>query len=371
MPWPVLLLARELDMGGTERQLTETAKSLDRSRFEPVVGCFRKQGIRVGELAAAGVRVVQFPVMSLASAGAISGAWQFIQYIRRHKIKVVHTFDYPFTVFAVPLARFFTRAIVISSQRSHRDLIPPGHRTVVRITDRLVDAVVVNCKYLVRHMEIDEHVPADRLQLCYNGVNMDVFHTLDARRPAELPPAALVIGVVCSLRPEKDLGTLLKAFARVRPLRAAIKLAIVGSGPMLEPLQFEARSLGILEACLFVPATGDVTSWLRAMDIFVLPSLSEAFSNSIMEAMACGCCTVASNVGGNPELVRNGESGLTFEAGDAEGLSVALRSLIEDEALRGRLAAAGNQLMKEHFSTRASADRMAEIYTNLIERTGK
>jgi glycosyltransferase involved in cell wall biosynthesis len=107
------------------------------------------------------------------------------------------------------------------------------------------------------------------------------------------------------------------------------------------------------------------------MDIFVLPSLSEAFSNSLMEAMACGCCTVATNVGGNPELVRNGETGLTFEAGDSAGLGEVLQTLIEDKALRKRLAAAGAELVRQRFSSRDSAERMAQIYTRLIEQSGK
>ncbi len=180
-----------------------------------------------------------------------------------------------------------------------------------------------------------------------------------------------MIGVVCALRPEKGLNTLLEGFARVRQWRAGMKLAIVGSGPMLEPLQHEARALGIFEDCVFVPATAQVTAWLRAIDIFVLPSLSEALSNSLMEAMACGCCTVATSVGGNPELVRNGETGLSFEPGNSEGLSAVLRTLIENEALRRRLASAGSEFIRQHFSTRAAADRMAEIYTYLIEPSGK
>jgi glycosyltransferase involved in cell wall biosynthesis len=371
MAWPVLLLARDLDMGGSERQLTEIAKALDRSRFEPIAGCFQPAGVRALELAEAGVQVVNFPVSSFVSAGAISGAAKFVRYIRANKIKVVHTFDYPFTVFAVPLAHFFTSAVVVSSQRSHRDLIPSNYRKLVRTTDRLADAVVVNCEYVQRHLVNDEHVPARRIELCYNGVDLEIFHPLDVPRPPELPADALVIGVVCVLRPEKGLSTLLNAFAQVRQSRAGMKLAVVGSGPMLEPLQSEARTLGILEDCVFVPATPHVAAWLRAIDIFVLPSLSEAFSNSIMEAMACGCCTVASNVGGNPELVRNGETGLTFEARDSAGLSGALQNLIANEALRKRLAAAGTRFIKERFSTHASAERMAEIYTQLIERSGK
>jgi glycosyltransferase involved in cell wall biosynthesis len=261
--------------------------------------------------------------------------------------------------------------VVVSSQRSHRDLIPTGYRRLVRMTDRLVDAVVVNCEYLKRHLENDEHVPADRIQLCYNGVDLEAFHTADVPPPPELPADALVIGVVCVLRPEKGLSTLLEGFARVRQFRAGMKLAIVGSGPMLEPLQSEARALGIFEDCLFVPATAQVTKWLRAIDIFVLPSLSEAFSNSLMEAMACGCCAVATNVGGNPELIRNGETGLSFEPGNAEELSLALRTLIENEALRQRLAEAGAEFISQRFSTRAGAERMGEIYTRLIETSDR
>jgi glycosyltransferase involved in cell wall biosynthesis len=368
MRWPVLLLARGLDTGGSERQLTEIAKNLDRSRFEPIVGCFRPEGVRARELAAAGVPVIHFPVMSFMSAGAISGAAQFVRYIRRNKIRLIHTFDYPFTVFAVPLARYFTSTIVASSQRSHRDLIPSRYRKLVRVCDHLVDAVVVNCEYLLRHMETDEHVPADRIELCYNGIDLQRFHPLDLARPPELPSNSLVIGVVCALRPEKGLSTLLNGFAHARSLYPDIKLAIVGSGPMLGPLKLEARALGIFEDCVFVPATGEVTTWLRAIDIFVLPSLSEAFSNSLMEAMACGCCVVATNVGGNPELVQNAHNGLTFKAGDSIGLGVALRKLIENQAFRKQMAAAGVQLVRDRFSVQVSAKRMAEIYTHLINR---
>ena len=135
---------------------------------------------------------------------------------------------------------------------------------------------------------------------------------------------------------------------------------------MLEPLQSEARSLGIFEDCVFVPATQDVATWLRAIDIFVLPSLSEAFSNSIMEAMACGCCTVASNVGGNPELVHPDETGMLFRAGDPEDLASSLRTLISQPDLRRDLAGRAESFIRTNFSTAAAARRMAEIYTALL-----
>jgi glycosyltransferase involved in cell wall biosynthesis len=367
MAWPVLLMARELDLGGSERQMTEIAKALDRSRFEPRVGCFRPEGIRGKELQAAGIPIAHFPVYSFMSAGAISGAWQLAQYIRRNGIRLVLTYDYPLTAYAVPVAHFLSSTVVVSSARCHRDLIPTNYLKLIRVTDRLVDGIIVNCEFLKQHLEKDENIPADRIQVCYNGIDLEQFRPSDGRRPQVLPPDTLVIGVICALRPEKGLSTLIQAFAAIRKLGPRVKLAIVGSGPMRESLESEARELGIGDDCVFQPATSEVAEWLRAMDIFVLPSLSEALSNSLMEAMACGCCAVASRVGGNPELVRDGETGLLFEPADVAGLSAALKTLIENESLRRRLAAAGEQMLHERFSIRASADRMGEILTRLIE----
>jgi len=367
MAWPVLLMAYELNQGGSERQMTEIAKSLDRSRFEPHVGCFRPAGLRGRELKDAGVPIVHLPVRSFASPSAISGAWQLARYIRRHKIRLVHTYDYPLTVFAVPVARFLTSAIVASSTRGHRELIPANYLKLVRITDHLAKAIVVNCEFLKRHLIQDENVPPNRIELCYNGLDLEQFRPLDSPRPAALPPHSLVIGVLCALRPEKGLSTLVKAFAEIRDLGPHLKLAIVGSGQMRDPLEAEARALGIWEQCVFAPATSEVADWLRAIDIFVLPSLSEALSNSLMEAMACGCCVVASNVGGNPELVRNGENGFLFEPRDAAGLSEVLRTLVGNESLRQRLAAAGEQTVRQRFSIKSSVQRMSDIYTKLID----
>jgi glycosyltransferase involved in cell wall biosynthesis len=362
MASPVLLLARELDLGGSERQMTEIAKTLDRSRFDPHVGCFRPQGIRNAELAASGVPIVHFPVDSFASFRALSEAWTLGSYIRRHGIRLVHTFDYPLTLFAVPVARWSTGAVVVSSQRSHRSLIPRKYRPLIRITDRMADAIVVNCEYVRRHLENDEAVAGKRIRLCYNGVDLEEF------RPRKTPGDSIAIGVVCALRPEKDLGTLIEAFARIR--RSGLRLLIVGSGSMLGELRSQAETAGLAGDGTFVPATGKVAQWLRAIDIFVLPSRSEALSNSLLEAMACGCCPVTTRVGGNPELVRHGENGMLFEAGDVGQLCRVLETLVELPVLRGQLAARA-RCTAERFSIGASARRMEEIYTELIEESSR
>jgi glycosyltransferase involved in cell wall biosynthesis len=167
------------------------------------------------------------------------------------------------------------------------------------------------------------------------------------------------------LRPEKSIETLIDAFAKVRDLGPGLRLKIVGSGSELEALQCRAAPLG--SQCEFVPAVRDVTSVLSSIDIFVLPTRSEALSNSIMEAMACGCATVASRVGGNPELIEHGATGLLFEAGNVDDLAAQLRTLILDRSLRRKVAGAGAQRIHTEFSNAASARRMAGIYERYLE----
>ena len=372
-PIPLLLLARELGQGGSERQLAEIAKALDRSRFAVHVGCFHPEGFRSAELAGEGIPIVHFPVHSLRSFSAVRGAWQLRQYIRRHGIRLVHTFDTPMNCFAVPAAWMFRVPVVISSQRASRRLSNRQEQLVLRFTDHLADAIVVNCEAMRRHMMEDEGVQGELLRTCYNGLDTGRFQPLPKQRPAALEGASVVVGVVCALRPEKGLPTLVEAFAKVvsgdrSDLRSGLRLAIVGSGPMLGRLQEMSVELGIQGRCHFEPSTADVTGWLRAIDIFVLPSLSEALSNSLMEAMACGCAVVASAVGGNPELVSDGTNGLLFQAGNAAELAERLERLIVDEDLRTRFGSESSNRVRQRFSREASVHRMQEIYDELLGR---
>jgi len=364
-PTPVLLMVRELNLGGSERQMAEIAKALDRSQFDPRAGCFRPAGLRGEELRAAGVPIVQFPVPSLAS---VKGALRIAAYVREQRIGLVHTFDMPANLYAVPAARMAGSAVVVSSQRADRRLMQPLYHHGLRVTDHLVDGIVVNCEFIRRHLRDDEKVPAGLIHLCYNGIDTGTFSPVRGPRPEALRDASLVVGVVCVLRPEKGLETLLDAFAEVHDIEPGMKLAVVGSGPCLADLQERARSLGILEQCVFEPATPRVAAWLAGMDIFVLPSISEALSNSLMEAMACGCAVAASRVGGNPELVTDGETGMLFAPRDPAALAQILRVLIRDPALRQALASNASRAIASRFSLSAAARRMGEIYAALLPR---
>lgn len=365
-PWPVLLMTRSLGHGGTERQVAELAKSLDRGLFTPHVACFDRGGFREAELHQAGVPILQMDMRSFLSRDSLGALLRLRSYVQAHGIVLAHAFDHPMNVFGVPAARLLRVHVVLSSQRSHRSLIPPKYLRAIRFSDRLVNGIVVNCNFVRDHLLRDFAVPERKIHVCYNALDTARFHPLPRERPPELAGAALVIGVICVLRAIKGVATLVEGFANIHASHPAVKLLIVGSGPEREPLEQQARALGVYSSCIFRDSTDDVATWLRAIDIFVQPSLSEALSNSLMEAMASGCCAIASNTGGNPELVQHGATGLLFEAGDAGDLALQLRAALDDDALRSRLAQSGARFTADNFPTARSVERMQQIYAGFL-----
>jgi glycosyltransferase involved in cell wall biosynthesis len=146
-----------------------------------------------------------------------------------------------------------------------------------------------------------------------------------------------------------------------------LHVLLVGSGPEEENLKRLAAQLGIVSQCHFQPAEKNVAHWLSQIDIFVLPSSTEAFSNSLMEAMVSECAVVASNVGGTPELITDGETGLLFASGNLSDLTDRIHLLIRDPILRASLAQNASNLIRKRFTIQQSASRMTDIYRQFID----
>jgi glycosyltransferase involved in cell wall biosynthesis len=363
---PVLLLAYRLHVGGNERDLSKLARALRADRFEPHVAAFHVDGDRRAELEAAGIPILHLPVTSFRNYTALAGAVKLRSYLRKNHIQVVHAFDTPTSIYAVPLGRLFGVPAVVSNHCYFRDLVPPPNYHGLRIVDRLAHRIVVNSFALREHLIRDYAIPQDRIFVSHNGVETDQFFPAAEPRPSFLDGASLVIGSLCVLREEKRLDVLLKAFARLQPIDPRMRLLIVGDGDMREKWMALRDALGLQQSCHFELTTTGVPRWLRCMDIFVLPSRSEGFPNTVLEAMACGCAVAASKVGGVPELIDHGRNGLLFAPADEDDLKAQLEILIGNAHQRLQMGAAAAAHAAGRFSMEITARRVEAFYESLL-----
>jgi len=363
---PLLILSRALDVGGIERDVSKFARNLGAHGFAPHVACFSQGGSRWQEIEAAGIPIFSLAVNSFRNRSTVEGAKMLRAYIREHRIQVVHAFDIPTDVFGVPLARMAGVPVTLSSQLCYRELSPPHMRMLMACIDRVATGVFVNCEAIARHLSEDWALSRRRIHVCHNGVETSEFHPNGRCRPPALADASVVIGAVAVLREEKNLGLFMDAFARVLRIDNRARFLLVGSGPLKAPLQAQARDLGIADACVFEEASPKPAGWMRAIDIFVLPSRSEAFSNALLEAMACGCCPVGSRVGGTPELIQHGERGLLVDPGNVDQLAQALCDLTVDAPRRQAFAEASVRFVQQNLTIEIASARLAGIYRTLL-----
>lgn len=215
-----------------------------------------------------------------------------------------------------------------------------------------------------------------RVTQIYNGVDSDRFRPRLGNRPAKAPAgffegARLVIGSVGRMVAVKDYPTLVQAFIHlhgVAPDRDGLRLILVGDGPQREQCMRLIEAAGLTGQVWLAGNRDDVPDLMRSLDLFVLPSLGEGISNTILEAMATGLPVLASRVGGNPELVAEGITGSLFKAGDVQALASLLLAYACDEARRRREGAAARARVEREFALTRMAAAYQAVYESLLDR---
>ncbi|MBI3772199.1 MAG: TIGR03088 family PEP-CTERM/XrtA system glycosyltransferase [Gammaproteobacteria bacterium] len=220
-------------------------------------------------------------------------------------------------------------------------------------------------------------VPDAKIRQIYNGVDIERFHPANGREPLARHRFAsedcIVIGTVGRLEQVKDQLTLVRAFAEISQrcpqLAPGLRLVLVGDGSSRIKLEQLAAELAVNDRLWITGARDDVPELMRGMDIFVLPSLAEGISNTILEAMATGLPVVATRVGGNPELVSDGNTGCLISADDPVAMATALQAYIESPVLRIKHGQAGRRRVVEEFSMAAMVTRYLAVYDELMVRS--
>lgn len=263
----------------------------------------------------------------------------------------------------LPLA---TRVVAVSDALG-RSVWPAARRRMVVIPNAIDPAEALR----------DGDVPATGLYASPDGspdANPDANHDTgsdagkgDLRAAFGIAADALVAGVVGRLSPEKGHIHFLRALARARQTEPRLVGLLAGDGPGAGMLRREADMLGLAHAVTFAGHVSRVARVYRALDVAVLPSLSEGMPNAALEAMLHGLPVVASHVGGVPEVVRDGETGLLVPPGDETQLAAALVALCADVERRKALGARGRERVLGHFAPHQRAERILGLYHELLQ----
>ena len=220
-------------------------------------------------------------------------------------------------------------------------------------------------------------IPRRKVRQLYNGVDHERF-AAPAPRPADWPADwsadAVVVGTVGRLAAVKDQRSLVRALShifRARPeLRETVRGIVVGDGPERAALDAEIAALGLEKAIWLAGNRDDIPALLGAVDVFVLPSLGEGISNTVLEAMAAGLPVIATRVGGNPELVIEGETGYLVPVGDPAALAAAMLPLLDDPARRRALGDAGRCAVRARFDWSRTVAGYLAVYDEVLGRVG-
>jgi glycosyltransferase involved in cell wall biosynthesis len=209
-------------------------------------------------------------------------------------------------------------------------------------------------------------VPPERITRLGSGVDTAAYSPGQSSTALRLPasPRVLFLG---RMHPQKNLLRLLDAWAEVRR-RVAANLMLAGDGPQRGELEAAARRLGVADSVHFLGPVQNPIEVLRAADVFVLPSVAEGMSNSLLEAMSAGVPIIASSIGGNTDLLRDGVNGLMADPLDPAAWTRAIVQLLEEPATAARLGAAARESVVAEFSIEAIVDRYVELYSRLMGR---
>jgi glycosyltransferase involved in cell wall biosynthesis len=340
-----------LDVGGQEKLLVEFARLADRARFDLVFVSLTTRGRLTADVEAHGWPVIALEEPDgLRPAMVLRLAWLF----RRERISVVHTHDDKPLVYAPLAARLAGVPTVIHTRHGRSFGMTARQQFLLRLTSRLTDRFVCVSEDSAR-LTIEQGVPPRKVCAVWNGIEVSRFAYAG---PVESGPVV----TVARLSPEKDLETLLKATALAAREEPAFRLEIAGDGPCMGELRRAAAELGLGERVLFHGEVRDVPGLLARAGLFALSSVSEGVSLTLLEAMGRGLPCVATCVGGNPEVVADGATGLLVPARDPGALAAALLRLWRDPDERRRMGLAGRRRVLECFDIRRMVARYEQLY---------
>jgi glycosyltransferase involved in cell wall biosynthesis len=371
----VLNVVPTLMCGGTENQFMALGRLLDRTRFDLEFACLRRWGPFVDELVERRIPLTEYQVATFRSVHALAQQARLARHIRRRRIQIVHAYNFYGNVFAIPPARLVA-PVVIASIRDCAPYLTAMQKRVQRYACQFADRILVNADAVKDWLVHDGYDPS-RIAVIPNGVDLNRFDAapepVRLRRELGLPDDTPLVAVVSRLTRLKGLEHFLEAAAMIGRRAPAARFLVVGeTSPMdrsyLGELEQCAQRLGVADRVIFTGLRTDVPTLLASVNVSVMPSLNEALSNVLLESMAAGAPTVATRVGGTPEALLDGVTGVLVSPADSSALADAIVRLLDNAAMAAQLGRAARMRIADTFSVKRMVRATEDVYLELLDR---
>lgn len=353
----ILYFTNSAVWGGVEEHICGLLHGLSRSLFRAHLVC---DPTLCERFVAGSPGDVDITPLAFSSARHVAAATQFARLLVRGRFQIVHSHMFWSSLFGSPIAWACRTPVVVETLHG-TEAWRKGWKAnwiVDRATTRFVSKYIAVCESDAQFLRSNKHVPAEKIAIIHNGVDTRRFAPLqDARNSIRhalgFTEEDTVLIVVARLHSGKGHRVLLNAMRELSHFYPKLKLICLGEGEGEPELRNLCESFGLAHCVRLVGYQKNVPEWLAAADINVLPSFYEGLPLTILEAMAAGLPTVASHVGGIPEAIEDGVSGLLVPPGDPHSLADALSFLLRDASTRLRIgnaarARAGRQFVVEH-----------------------
>jgi glycosyltransferase involved in cell wall biosynthesis len=364
-----LYLVDTLNVGGTETQMASAALRLHRAGHRVTVGCLRAEGPLLEVLRKAGIPVVEFPKKkTLLSPNGMFQLLRMVLFLRRHNFQVVHAHDLWANLFGVPAAWLAGTPMIISGRRYLADLewYTPWRNRIMRVIYRLSTYVVVNSESVRKLLVERDGLPPQKVRVIHNAVDVEQFVGAQPDKQSLLPGVGKntkLIAVIANMySPVKGHDHLIAAAGTVCRIEPEATFLLIGDGPERPKLERQVAGADLSKNVLFLGRRNDIPELLACCNLSVLPSEAEGLPNALLEAMAAGLPVVATRVGGTPEVIEDGVSGLLVAARAPHALAGAILRILRDSKLATRLAQAGQKRMRTHFSFDRLMAELEELY---------
>ncbi len=368
-----LLLCQNLNVGGAEELVLGASTHLRAVGVNAGVVAITQRGPIAEEIARAGVPVHDAP--GQPGPRDTVAFIRLVRLLRREAPDVVHTYLLNANLYGRLAALAAGVPVVLASEQNVYADKSRRHVVIERLLAPATYRVVACCRAVGDSYQRQVGVDPDKIAVVYNGVRFGPAPGPENRAPAltrlSLDPGMLVLGTLGRLTEQKGQVVLLQALARLAPRFPRLHLMIAGQGPLRGTLEAVAARLGVGDRVHFVGMRRDRATLYAATDLFILPSRWEGLSLALIEAMGAGRPIVATAVGGNPEVITHGQTGLLVPPDGPAGLADGIESLLVGTELRAALGSQAAITARARFSIERHVSEIAALYrAGLAERAG-